>query len=97
MLRHERAPARLLVRAPAPISTEPSITVGLIHRPHTNNKTPLNSAGSGSVLKRDTGVPPVNHAQDARATIKLTHYDSAARIDTFINRIRIRATRASLA
>jgi len=48
-------------------------------------------------LKRDTGVPPVNHAQDARATIKLTHYDSAARIDTFINRIRIRATRASLA
>ena len=44
-----------------------------------------------------TGVPPVNHAQDARATIKLTHYDSAARIDTFINRIRIRATRASLA
>ena len=21
-----------------------------------------------------TGVPPVNHAQDARATIKLTHY-----------------------
>jgi hypothetical protein len=25
-------------------------------------------------LKSGTGVPPVNHEQDARATIKLSHY-----------------------
>jgi len=27
-------------------------------------------------------VPPVNHAQDARATIKLTHYAALQRIDS---------------
>jgi ketosteroid isomerase-like protein len=30
--------------------------------------------GSGSVYEGGTGVPPVNHAQDARATTKRTHY-----------------------
>jgi len=29
---------------------------------------------TGSVLKGGTGVPPVNHVQDARATIKLNQY-----------------------
>src|SRR5437016_11587051 len=30
--------------------------------------------GSGAVWRGGTGVPPVNHAQDARATFKLHHY-----------------------
>jgi len=29
--------------------------------------------GSGAVWRGGTGVPPVNHAQDARATFKLFH------------------------
>ena len=30
--------------------------------------------GSDAVWQGGTGVPPVNHAQDARATLKLHHY-----------------------
>ena len=31
--------------------------------------------GSGAVWRGGTGVPPVNHTEDARATFKLHHYD----------------------
>jgi hypothetical protein len=35
------------------------------------------STSSGDAVGRDgTGVPPVNHAQDARATFKLNHYSN---------------------
>jgi hypothetical protein len=47
---------------------EPSVTVGLMPRPG-------NQLGSGM------GVPPMNHAQDARATLKLHHYHFSNVID----------------
>jgi hypothetical protein len=34
------------------------------------------SLGPGAVCGSGTGVPPVNHAQDARATFKLQQYPS---------------------
>ena len=36
--------------------------------------TEILPTSSGSVCESGTGVPPVNHAQDARATFKLPHY-----------------------
>jgi len=38
---------------------------------------PLRKVGSDAVWKSGTGVPPVNHAQDACATTKLTHYQKS--------------------
>jgi hypothetical protein len=35
---------------------------------------PIGNGGSGAVWRSGTGVPPVNHAQDAGATFKLHHY-----------------------
>ena len=34
---------------------------------------PVLKVGSGAVCQSGTGVPPVNHAQDALATFKLHH------------------------
>jgi hypothetical protein len=39
-------------------------------------KTILNARGSGAVCGGGTGIRPMNHAQDARATFKLNHNQS---------------------
>ena len=45
---------------------------------HARSDAPGFPPGSGCSLKEGPGVPPRNHAQDARATFKLYHYLSTA-------------------
>jgi ATP-dependent helicase/DNAse subunit B len=59
----------------------------------------VSEAGSDAVWQSGTGVPPVNHAQDARATLKRHHYPEAptlgVNIDALMSRPQPRITLAS--
>ena len=47
----------------------------------SGQRNPARSAtGTDDVCESGTGVPPVNHAQDARATIKLHQYPATGRL-----------------